>query len=102
MGTKSADSFRAEETKTGQNEVKGVYSWLDPNGSPHLVAFNSGQQGYRTLPLQKAGLALPPFPYGLYQPRPLQIQSRSKDDDDIVVIGMHMAPKVTGFLWRQK
>ncbi len=65
MGTDSGDHYRAEVTNP-DNEVKGVYSWLDPAGVPHVVAFNSGKSGYRTMPIAKAGLNLPPFPHSLY------------------------------------
>ena len=74
-------------------------------GNAHTTAFNAGQKGYQVLPVPKSGLSLPPFPYGLYQPRPQEAQARIKEsdrpepslyrppqasayqDDDIVVIG---------------
>ena len=65
MGTDSGDHFRAE-SRNKDNEVKGVYSWIDPSGDPHTVAYNSGKNGHRTVPLSSSGIVLPPFPYSLY------------------------------------
>lgn len=81
MGTDSGDSFRAEK-RSAQNEVKGVYSWLDPAGQAHTIAYNSGKNGYRTMPLAQSGIILPPFPYSLSNPK-----AQSRTDEDIVVIG---------------
>lgn len=65
MGTDSGHQFKAE-LRMANNEVKGVYSYLQPNGSPYTVAYTAGVNGYRTMPLAQLGLALPPFPYSLY------------------------------------
>ena len=65
MGTDSGDHFRAE-SRDKDNEVKGVYSWIDPSGDAHTVAYNSGKNGHRTVPLSSSGIVLPPFPYSLY------------------------------------
>ena len=104
IGTDSGTHFRAE-IKDANNEAKGIYSWIDPLGNAHTTAFTAGQKGYQVLPVPKSGLSLPPFPYGLYQPRPQEAQARIKEsdrpepplyrppqastyqDDDIVVIG---------------
>eukprot|EP00093_Oithona_nana_P004761 04761.XXX_56324_55355_1 [CDS] Oithona nana genome sequencing. len=105
MGTDSGSHYRAE-IKDANNEAKGIYSWIDPLGNAHTTAFNAGQNGYQVLPVPKSGLVLPPFPYGLYRPRPQEAQARIKieskpeppfykpsspstyqDDDDVVVIG---------------
>jgi len=98
MGTQSENQFRAE-TRDANNEVKGVYSWLDALGNEHTVAFNSGKDGYHTMPIEKSGIELPPFPYGLYGDRPKDIQARTLTKlgdcvepgsifcDDMVVIG---------------
>ena len=81
MGTDSGSSYRAE-ARSSDNEVKGVYSWLDSLGHAHTTAFNSGKNGYQTMPLAKSGIILPPFPYSLYgAPRP---QSR---ENDFIAIG---------------
>merc|ERR1711976_1083842 len=76
MGTQSENQFRAE-IRDANNEVKGVYSWLDASGNE-----------------------LPPFPYGLYGDKPEEIQARTLKKsvdciepgsllcDDMVVIGL--------------
>merc|ERR1711935_717392 len=99
MGTQSENQYRAE-LRDANNEVKGVYSWLDALGKEHTVAFNSGKNGYRTMPLEKSGIDLPPFPYGLYGDRPEEIQARTLTKsvdciepgsifcDNMVVIGL--------------
>ena len=98
MGTQSENQFRAE-ARDADNEVKGVYSWLDALGNEHTVAYNSGKNGHVTMPLAKSGLILPPFPYGLYGAKPKDIQARTKNKkncktagtivcDDLVVIGL--------------
>jgi len=97
MGTQSENQFRAE-ARDANNEVKGVYSWLDALGNEHTVAYNSGINGYQTMPLEKSGIALPPYPYGLYGAKPKDVQGRTKTKadcksgtvvcDDLVVIGL--------------
>jgi len=97
MGTQSENQFRAE-ARDANNEVKGVYSWLDALGNEHTVAYNSGVNGYQTMPLEKSGIALPPYPYGLYGAKPKDVQGRTKTKadcksgtvvcDDLVVIGL--------------
>merc|ERR1712223_546055 len=99
MGTQSENQFRAE-IRDVNNEVKGVYSWLDASGNEHTVVFNSGKDGYKIMPLEESGIELPPFPYGLYGDKPEEIQARiltkSVDCiepgsilcDDMVVIGL--------------
>jgi hypothetical protein len=87
MGTKSDDQYKAE-ARTANNEVRGVYSWLDPRGNPHMVSYNSGINGYQTMPLARSGIPLPQFPYSLYgspkfpQVPDLQAESRTNPDDD--------------------
>ena len=75
MGTDSGSDYRAE-IRDPNNEAKGIYSWLDALGNAHTTAFNSGQNGYRVLPVPKSGIVLPPFPYGLYRPRPQEAENR--------------------------
>lgn len=65
MGTDSGDHFRAE-SRDKNNEVQGVYGWIDPSGSTHTIAYNSGIHGYRTVPVSSSGITLPPFPKSLY------------------------------------
>ena len=80
VGTDSGDHFTAE-ARDKDNEVKGVYSWIDPRGESHTVTYTSGKHGYKTLPLKKSGLDLPPFPYSLYGTPPKeQIQPRVLDE----------------------
>ena len=76
MGTQSENQFRAE-IRDANNEVKGVYSWLDASGNEHTVVFNSGKDGYKIMPLEESGIELPPFPYGLYGDKPEEIQART-------------------------
>merc|ERR1712156_340148 len=99
MGTQSENQFRAE-IRDANNEVKGVYSWLDASGNEHTVVFNSGKDGYKIMPLEESGIELPPFPYGLYGDKPEEIQARTLKKsvdciepgsllcDDMVVIGL--------------
>merc|ERR1712156_124619 len=99
MGTQSENQFRAE-IRDSNNEVKGVYSWLDASGNEHTVVFNSGKDGYKIMPLEESGIELPPFPYGLYGDKPEEIQARTLKKsvdciepgsllcDDMVVIGL--------------
>merc|ERR1711953_888126 len=99
MGTQSENQFRAE-IRDSNNEVKGVYSWLDASGNEHTVVFNSGKDGYKIMPLEESGIELPPFPYGLYGDKPKEIQARTLKEsvdciepgsllcDDMVVIGL--------------
>merc|ERR1712079_95003 len=107
MGTQSENQFRAE-FRDANNEVKGVYSWLDASGKDHTVAFNSGKNGHQIMPLEKSGIELPPFPYGLYGDRPKEIQARTLTKsvecidpgsvlcDNMVVIGLEedIVPKL--------
>ena len=72
MGTESEKQYRAE-IRSKDNEVKGVYSWVDALGNAHTVAYNAdSKNGYRTLPIDRAGLQLPNYPYGLYHPKKTQ------------------------------
>merc|ERR1711976_10855 len=99
MGTQSENQFRAE-IRDANNEVKGVYSWLDASGNEHTVVFNSGKDGYKIMPLEESGIELPPFPYGLCGDKPEEIQARTLKKsvdciepgsllcDDMVVIGL--------------
>merc|ERR1712156_815 len=107
MGTQSENQFRAE-IRDSNNEVKGVYSWLDASGNEHTVVFNSGKDGYKIMPLEESGIELPPFPYGLYGDKPEEIQARTLKKsvdciepgsllcDDMVVIGLeeNIIPKL--------
>ena len=43
---------------------------------------NSGINGYQTMPLEKSGIDLPPFPYGLYGAKPKDVQGRTKTKAD--------------------
>lgn len=110
MGTDSGDHFRAE-SRDKNNEVQGVYGWIDPSGSTHTIAYNSGIHGYRTVPVSSSGITLPPFPKSLYatsaekrskpaifggptiqiRPKlpfvgPIEESNRDFGDDDLVVI----------------
>ena len=83
FGTDSGDHFKVEE-RSKNNEVKGVYSWLDPSGNAHTVAYNSGIGGYRTLPLASASIDLPKFPYSLYNDN---VQSRTNGEPQLYTPG---------------
>ena len=76
FGVDAGDTYRAE-VRHASGEVKGVYSWLKPDGSPHMITYAAGNQGYRAVPLAQLGVTLPRLPHGLYaggaqpsQPRP--------------------------------
>ena len=43
---------------------------------------NSGVNGYQTMPLEKSGIVLPPYPYGLYGAKPKDVQGRTKTKAD--------------------
>ena len=43
---------------------------------------NLGVNGYQTMPLEKSGIALPPYPYGLYGAKPKDVQGRTKNKAD--------------------
>ena len=48
--------------------MRGVYSYIQPNGLPHTVAYIADGQdgkGFRTYPIQAVIPQLPPFPYSL-------------------------------------
>ena len=60
-------SFKVE-SRSAEGEVRGVYSYLQPNGLPHTVAYIADGQdgkGFRTYPIQAVIPQLPPFPYSL-------------------------------------
>ena len=60
-------SFKVE-SRSAEGEVRGVYSYLQPNGLPHTVAYIADGQdgkGFRTYPIQTVIPQLPPFPYSL-------------------------------------
>ena len=97
FGVDLGDSYRAEirDGPAAGGGVRGVYSFLRPDGTPVTVAYAKapGPDGvYRTVPGGPAalpGVRLPPFPHSLYsplgQPRPYlaygqQQQQRQEDD----------------------
>ena len=60
-------SFKVE-SRSAEGEVRGVYSYLQPNGLPHTVAYiadGHDGKGFRTYPIQAVIPQLPPFPYSL-------------------------------------
>ena len=60
-------SFKVE-SRSAEGEVRGVYSYIQPNGLPHTVAYIADGQdgkGFRTYPIQTVIPQLPPFPYSL-------------------------------------
>ena len=45
--------------------MKGVYSFLKPNGQPHTFAYQSHGGAYQSVSLDDLGISLPPFPYSI-------------------------------------
>ena len=48
----------------------------------NIYTVNSGINGYQTMPLEKSGIDLPPYPYGLYGAKPKDVQGRTKTKAD--------------------
>lgn len=87
FGVNTGNSYRSE-MRQPSGVVKGVYSWLKPDGSPQTIAYASDANGYRAIPVNQMGLQLPAFPYSLYHPGQAHPRTQQKDkvDGDMVVI----------------
>ncbi len=81
FGVDLGDSFRAEVRDGGQGQgaVRGVYSYLRPDGAPFTLAYAKAPgAGYRPVAGGAAalpGVSLPAFPRSLYTPRMDHVQS---------------------------
>eukprot|EP00095_Tigriopus_kingsejongensis_P010749 snap_masked-scaffold277_size226016-processed-gene-0.12 protein:Tk10749 transcript:snap_masked-scaffold277_size226016-processed-gene-0.12-mRNA-1 annotation:"conserved hypothetical protein" len=85
FGVNTDKSYRSE-MRLANGDVKGVYSWLKPDGSPHTLAYASDANGYRALPLNQMGLQLPTFPFSLYHAGQTNPRTREYVQNDMVVI----------------
>ncbi|TRY76566.1 hypothetical protein TCAL_00130, partial [Tigriopus californicus] len=86
FGVNTGNSYRSE-MRQPTGVVKGVYSWLKPDGSPQTIAYANDANGYRAIPVNQMGLQLPAFPYSLYHPGQAHPRTHTaKVTDDMVVI----------------
>ncbi len=83
FGVDLGDVYRAE-IRSPNGVVRGVYSFLGPDGVPHTIPYSNvggtsgvdvdvgvdaehnAAGGYASVPFSQLGIALPPYPYALY------------------------------------
>lgn len=82
----TSDSYRAE-IRTPTGTVKGIYSWLRPDGTSKTVSYSANPQlGFRAVPFGQLGVALPPFPHKLNTKNHLEEGQKEEEEEDFVVV----------------